>query len=728
MKRTLLIVLSTIIGFGQVVAQSCQDASVELTAYVQADPAVITLTWRPNAGATQHNVFRKLKNSSSWGTAVANLPGDATQYIDSTVVRTLNYEYRVIRQAATYTGYGYINAGIEVKAVEDRGVIILVVDQTVADSLVFEIERLAQDYEGDGYIVKRIDVSRSATAQETRTLIRAAYNELPSITGAVCLLGHVPVPYSGEMNPDGHPDHIGAWPADTYYGEMNGAWTDAAVNNTVANDERNHNKPGDGKFDQTLIPSDIELQVGRIDFFNMPAFAASEIQLLRNYLNKNHAYRHKVFTTVDRAIIDDNFGYFGGEAFASTAWKNFAPMVGFQNVSAGDYFPGLADSIYQWSYGCGGGWYQGAGGVGSTTDFANSNTKSVFTLLFGSYLGDWDTPDNFLRAPLAQGLTLTNAWSGRPHWVLHHMGLGETIGYGARLTMNNNGTYFASYGGRFVHLGLMGDPTLRNDVVKPVQSVELYTSGMGTMIEWDPSGEDVVGYNIYRRHENNDRWIKINSEPVPGESFIERCLYESGHYTYMVRAVALESTPSGTYYNMSQGITDTITFEVWGEITVSPTYEIIGDEVVFGIEVSEPDIQYMQWDLGDGTTSTSFGLTHRYDSIGEYTVTLIASNECYTDTVTFTVNILTGLHDITDDPSIAIAPNPTSGRFTVSFNQTLPKDMKLQVIAFDGKRIFEQPIASSQVDVDLSAYPDGLYTLLFLSDSRISRKSIVLLR
>ena len=85
------------------------------TAYVQADPAVITLTWRPNAGATQHNVFRKLKNSSSWGTAVANLPGDATQYIDSTVVRTLNYEYRVIRQAAAYTGYGYINAGIEVK-------------------------------------------------------------------------------------------------------------------------------------------------------------------------------------------------------------------------------------------------------------------------------------------------------------------------------------------------------------------------------------------------------------------------------------------------------------------------------------------------------------------------------------------------------------------------------------------------------------------------------------
>jgi hypothetical protein len=52
-----------------------------------------------------------------------------------------------------------------------------------------------------------------------------------------------------------------------------------------------------------------------------------------------------------------------------------------------------------------------------------------FTMLFGSYFGDWDSQDNFLRAPLAQGLTLTNAGveaalgvssngHGRNHWLL----------------------------------------------------------------------------------------------------------------------------------------------------------------------------------------------------------------------------------------------------------------------------------------------------------------------
>ena len=48
--------------------------------------------------------------------------------------------------------------------------------------------------------------------------------------------------------------------------------------------------------------------------------------------------------------------------------------------------------------------------------FARNDSKAVFTLMFGSYFGDWDNPDNLLRAPLAgtaNSLGLTNAWSGR---------------------------------------------------------------------------------------------------------------------------------------------------------------------------------------------------------------------------------------------------------------------------------------------------------------------------
>ena len=34
----------------------------------------------------------------------------------------------------------------------------------------------------------------------------------PINTKAVYLLGRIPVPYSGFINPDSHPDHEGAWP------------------------------------------------------------------------------------------------------------------------------------------------------------------------------------------------------------------------------------------------------------------------------------------------------------------------------------------------------------------------------------------------------------------------------------------------------------------------------------------------------------------------------------
>jgi hypothetical protein len=73
--------------------------------------------------------------------------------------------------------------------------------------------------------------------------------------------------------------------------------------------------------------------------------------------------------------------------------------------------------------------------VGSTSDFANGPVKSVFNMLFGSYFGDWENQNNFLRASIAaEGYTLTNCWAGRPNWHFHHMALGETIGYGTRLT------------------------------------------------------------------------------------------------------------------------------------------------------------------------------------------------------------------------------------------------------------------------------------------------------
>lgn len=720
----LMIVLS-MISPQDAQSQSCQDASVELSAVVQADPPRITLHWRENTTATQHTVYRKLKSGSSWGAIIGSLSGIETQFIDSTVSVGVSYEYRVVRQASNYSGYGYINAGIEVPVVHSRGILILIVDETFVDSLASEIARLRHDLEGDGWKVVQHTVARDAAVPYVKSLIVQTYDLDRNNTKAVFLLGRIPVPYSGDIYPDGHDDHEGAWPADVYYADMNGVWTDQVVNVTVASAERHRNIPKDGKFDQSLIPTDVELQIGRVDFANMPAFAASEQQLLKNYLDKDHAYRHKKFTAAYRGVIDDNFGFFGTEAFAASGWKNIAPLVGSENVIGDDYLTVLRDSSYLWSYGCGGGSYTSAGGIGSTNDFAASDLKSVFTMLFGSYFGDWDATNNFLRAPLAQGTTLTNAWSGRPHWVLHHMGLGENIGYGTRITQNNSNLYFSSYGARFVHIALMGDPTLRNDVVAPAADLGISPEGLYHQLLWTPSPDPVVGYNIYMRNESSPDFVLLNSQPLPDIAYANLCVADTGLLTYMVRAVSLQQSSSGTYYNMSQGVTDTITWH--GIPTVQAYAEYVIDESVVTFTNQSLNASEYHWDFGDGNTSAEANPEHIYLD-GSFGVTLIASNGCTSDTFHFDVDIFTGLNDLADDPSIVVAPNPSDGLVKVRWENDVVANVNIQVYAAQGGIVFERTGLVNGGSLDLTGLTSGMYIMHIVKNGEKSMKRLVIQR
>ena len=666
-------------------SQSCQDASVEMTAVVQAYPPKITLKWNANASTTQYTLYRKLKSDPAWGSVMTTLPGNAIQFMDLSVSPGISYEYKLVRTASGFTGYGYINSGINIPAVEERGKIILLVDNTFTSSCATELSRLETDLAGDGWKVVRHDIAPSLPVPSVKALILADYSLDPANTKSVFIIGHVAVPYSGNLNPDGHPDHQGAWPADVYYGDINGSWTDYAVNNATASDPRNQNVPGDGKFDQSTLPSDVELQVGRVDFNNLPAFTATETQLIKNYLDKDHNYRHKLFTPVYRALVDDNFGYFGGEAFAASGWKNFSPLVSYSQVSAVDYFSSMNGNSYLWSYGCGGGWYQGAGGVGSTGDFAVSNLQGVFTVLFGSYFGDWDSQNNFLRAPLAQGTMLTNCWSGRPHWMFHHMGLGENIGYSTLITQNNSSVYFASYGARFIHIALMGDPTLRNDVIAPATDLNLIAQGPHNVLTWTASPDTVLGYYVYRKGPSSSGFTRLTPDPVTSTVLVDSCIAVPGNYVYMVRPLKLRTSFSGTYFNLGQGIMDTIWHGDTYQVQASATYQHSGDTVQFSNTSINADTYW--WDFGDGVTTNETNPSHLFPP-GMNTVVLTSSNSCTSDTAVFLI----------PGPQL----NYLSGR--ISYDNLANSGM--------GSTLVELVDANNNVVASATTDADGFYTIL----------------
>lgn len=565
------VVLSAVAAQTVVAQEPTWNYAVQVSAAVQESPARITLSWLQDTSGTpgSYTVYRKSIGSTSWGSGTS-LSGSTTTYSDTSVAVGTAYEYQIVKAMSGYTGYGYIYTGINVPLTDNRGKVILVVDNTVAGSLSSELTRLEQDLVGDGWIVVRRDVSRTDSPANVKNVIRAAYNADPANTKSVFLFGHVPVPYSGQIAPDGHFDHRGAWPADGYYGDMDGNWTDNSVNTTEF-ESRIHNVPGDGKFDQSDMPSAVELQVGRVDLANMPGWRTwggpatfpSEIELLRNYLRKDHEFRHKRINPPARAVLHDSFGVRGGEAFAASGYRSLAPLVGPSQIltlpTKGTWIPHLRDNPALLAYGAGAGSYTSIGGLGNTpqyndgttTEIYENDVKAVFTMLFGSWLGDWDSRDNIMRGILATpSMGLVCAWSGRPHWYYHHLGLGEPIGYAAKIAQNNpNGGLYRNQinsAAGSIHLGLMGDPTLRLHVVAPPSSI----SASGGQLTWTASPDSVVGYHVYRAATAAGPFTRLTTSPVTGTSYPT-----SDNSVYMVKAVKLQSSPSGTYYNSSQGIT-----------------------------------------------------------------------------------------------------------------------------------------------------------------------------
>jgi len=546
----------TVIGALQssALALSTDQFAVQVSATVQKSPPKITLTWKADSGATGYTVYRKSLGSTSWGTGT-NVSTSANTYSDSNVSVGQVYEYRIVKTGSGYTGYGYICSGIEANLIERRGKVILLVDSTYTSSLASELARLQQDLVGDGWQVIRRDVPRSASVTTVKNMIRNDYNSDLGNVKSVYIIGHVAVPYSGNKAFDGHgSEHDGAWAADVFYGEMNGTWTDSSVNNTGQLYSSCANVPGDGKYDQITIPSDVELQVGRVDLTRLTKFSSNDTELTRNYLNKAHRFRHKQMNLPRKGYVVDNFGVFGSESFASNAFRNFPPFTGASNVykgGSGTFFSTLTSNAHQFAYGCGGGQTSSCSGVGNSSDFATKDPQTNFTMFFGSWFGDWDQTDNFLRSAIAsRSYVLTSCWAGRPHWQYHPMGMGETTGYCAKLTQNNNGLYVTGSSPRGIHIALMGDPTLRLHAVTPPSGL---TVSSGTL-RWNASPDSVAGYHVYKASSAAGPFTRLNSSLITGTSFTDTT---GGSGTYMVRAVKVEVCSSGTYMNPSQGIFST---------------------------------------------------------------------------------------------------------------------------------------------------------------------------
>jgi len=717
----ILVILKCSLAFSQTPGL---NKSILISAEIQNVPPAIKLSWQPIEGATSTKIYRKLKNSTSWGNPISgNLPAESISWTDTDVKIGIPYEYFVL-STGTNTSSGYIYAGIDIPEVFYRGKMLLVVDTISTKGLDFEIKRWIEDVEGDGYDVIKIPVNQNDVVNSVKMKILDLYNLDKQNTKSVFLLGRVPVPYSGVIVPDGHPDHQGAWPCDGYYAELDGTWADKLANNTSASSVRNHNIKGDGKFDQNTFPSDVDLMIGRVDMHNLPSFPQSETELLKKYLDKNHSFRNKLIIASDIAVIDDEFtGY--PEGFSASGWRSYSSVCGGDKIQKTDYLETLKEKNHLWSYGCGAGNFTNCSGVVGTNNFVNDSLKGIFTMLFGSYFGDWDNPqDNLLRAALASGTILTNVWSGRPYWYFHHMGLGENIGYSAKISMNNSGLYDYNNNQRGVHMALMGDPTLRAHIVAPPTKFKIENNDGYAVLSWNATDDTIIGYNIYRKNDSFPDFEKINANIITDTFFIDSCMVIPGNYKYMLRAVKLEHTNCGSYYNMSTGISDTLINALNKMVIAKFEFERNANIVSF-FNKSQNAKQYL-WEFDDGTVSNEINPIHEFNQEGKYNVKLTAISDCGNDVTSLEIIIILGGVNSEELELSYIYPNPAYDKLKLKIadkNSIFNTDYR---IFNNSGELVKTGNFDAENEINIAEIKSGIYLLMLIGDYNQNFKFIKL--
>jgi len=528
-------------------ADSAPERFLPLDGKIVADGAFVEISWTKASGSNigRIKVQRRVlgqTNSGSWQT-IASVRSFARVYLDKGVRPGVAYEYRISRPSKEKIETGYWATGVNLPARENRGVALVVVDESLVGDLAPHLNRFMQDLIGDGWAVVRHDVPRGddndsvanlQAARKLRSWIQDLYNSDPLTPHALILVGHIPVVKSGQSNPDGH--EYRPLETDLFYADTDGVW-------------RDHIK---GAVRHNTIPSDhIEMQVGRIDFSNLDPVLGDEIALLKRYFDKNHHWRHGRLGDLRQA--------YGGNSYLSGETSALRNIVGPKQLKTGGHHD--IGTEQPWLFGVDfGSW--------KYSDYTTANPiKTVFSINFGSGKLDFSRSNNTMTVMLAQQwYGLATGWGSRPAWQLHHMALGNSIGYSHMRTVNNG---YSSKGGMStleytptgdytwvnpIWVNLLGDPTIHPFPLASVRNLRAEMLQGVVQLNWaETDTEAGVKYRIYRGLDRFGPYHALNpSELHTGHQYLDPNPVPGAWY--MVRAHSLKDVYAGSFNTFSQGV------------------------------------------------------------------------------------------------------------------------------------------------------------------------------
>ena len=153
------------------------------------------------------------------------------------------------------------------------------------------------------------------------------------------------------------------------------------------------------------------------------------------------------------------------------------------------------------------------------------------------------------------------------------------------------------------------------------------------------------------------------------------------------------------------------------------SYQLTGFEITLQ-DSSSNDVNSWNWSIGNDSLSSQNTTNYAFTQDGTYDICLIASNDCFSDTVCQQITITgVGINEIQSNANVKVYPNPVTNQLSIKLIDVNKPITSVLLIDVSGRviniKIASEESRNDEMIVDVSNLETGMYIYEILSNDEI---------